>query len=198
MSDKAEDQNEESGKKSEKTQDTFTKEEVEALISDKLGALQKEYDGIQSGLQKKLDEALKAVKAEEDKGKTIEEKNAERIAALEKLNEAKDVALTKERMLGIGRKMLSDASIPEPPHVGALVGNDEETTRKNFEDFIEYEKGRTAEQNKAHDRKHGRRVTGSEDEKPDSYEALFEMTPDEIRAMDPKDVAAIIDAKMGT
>jgi len=135
---------------------------------------------------------LKVAKQKEDEGKTVEQKMAERLEALEKAKADSEKQLQRERMLGIGRKMLTDASIPEPPNVEAFVGDDEETTKARFESFIEYQKGVVAEQNKAHDRANGRRVETSHKGMVPSYEQFLALSDDEQRQYSPEEVEKIL------
>ena len=175
--------------------ESFTKEQVEALINDRVSAatenLKKEYTGIQSGLQRKVNEAEEDAKRKELEGKTLEEQLMARVGALEDTNKQSASDLHHERMKAKGREILDEASIKPPVYFDRLIGNDEEETVKLVTDFVEEQKARDAERNMQYDRTHGRTVAGSQVDAPDTWAKLNDMTDEQLRAMDPREIARI-------
>ena len=175
--------------------ESFTKEQVEALINDRVTAatenLKKEYQGIQSGLQRKVNETEEAARLKELEGKTLEEQLMARVGALEDTNKQSASDLHHERMKAKGREILDEASIKPPVYFDRLIGKDEEETVKLVTDFVEEQKARDAERNMQYDRTHGRTVAGSQVDPPDSWAKLNDMTDEQLKAMDPREIARI-------
>ncbi len=191
------DQNQdESGKKEP---ESFTKEQVESLIKERLETaieaatvdLKKEYQGIQSGLQRKVNEAEESARQKELEGKTVEEQLMARVGALEETNTESASDLHHERMKAKGREILDEASIKPPTYFDRLIGKDEEETVKLVTDFVEEQQGRDAERNKEYDRNHGRIVGGGTADAPDAWAKLGELTEQQLQALGPKEVVRL-------
>ena len=175
--------------------ESFTKEQVATLVEDQVKAatelLRKEYTGIQSGLQRKVKEAEEDAKRKELEGKTLEEQLMARVGALEDTNKQSASDLHHERMKAKGREILDEASIKPPVYFDRLIGNDEEETVKLVTDFVEEQKARDAERNMQYDRTHGRTVAGSQVDPPDSWAKLNDLTDEQLKSMDPREIARI-------
>ena len=155
---------------------TVTREQFEDL--------QKKFESVlaaQSGSDKKVAELQKALndeRAEKEKAKKTE---AERLAELEQKWQAAEQQATRERLKGVARDLLTEAGIKTNAKLlERLVGADAEETQDFVKTYIEDVETNRAELAKKFDRQNGRKVAGSEDEKPNSYDALLELPPSEL------------------
>lgn len=170
-------------------------EKVQTVTREQFDDLQKRLEQItaaQSGSDKKVAELTKAL-TEERKAKESTAKTAEqRIAELEQKWRAADDAARRADLRARARDLLEASGVRAPKYLDRLIGNDEEETIRNVGLFIEDEKERVAERNKEFDREHGRTVSGPTRDVPSSYDKLLEMSDEELKRMNPKEVAAII------
>ena len=170
------------------------KTKEQAVMAEQLAELQKKLDAItatQSGSDRKVQELTAALTAAKAEKETVAKTDAERIAELEHKADAAESAAARERLRTYARSLLDDASIKPPRYFDRLIGNDEEETKKWVLDFVEEEKERTAERNQQHDSSNGRVVTGPEKKLPDTWEALSQMSEEELTRLGATEVARL-------
>jgi hypothetical protein len=195
----AEDQNhdqntEESGNEEDQT---FTKEQAEKLAADAVAkateSLKKEYGGIQSGLQKTVNEKDAELKKLREAQMSDEEKwKAEMEETRRLINEEKSLRIKAENK-SVAQTLLNEAGLKVSQKLlDRLVADDVEQTKEFVSAYIETAKELTAEANKAHDRANGRRIeTVHKDGGKVSYDQLREMSDDEIKQFSPEEIAKI-------
>lgn len=135
-------------------QERFTKDEVESLINEKIEAIRKEYTGIQSGLQRKLNETEKRLQEKEAEGKSLEEQTADRVAKLEQDLVERDRLRQQAELRAYATELLAADGV-KTKLLDRLIGEDRESTERLVTGYLEERKEQIASERKAWDARHG-------------------------------------------
>lgn len=118
-------------------------EEKQTVTIEQFEELTKKYESLmktQSGSDAKVTDLLRQQKQEAldraNEKKTLEQKNADELAALnERLNKSEAAEAYASNVILV-RQKLTDAGLPVPRGINTLVGKTEEETLKYVEDYI--------------------------------------------------------------
>lgn len=143
-----------------------TQQEAQTVSAEQFAELQKQLEETrkaQSGSDRRVQELTQMLeqreqKAEEEK-KSLEEKNAERMAQLEEKfqNSEREKQMAFQR--SIAMEMLGEVGLKSPQYLDRLIGDDEAQTRELIQSYIDDKQAAKFEGKEEVAKKHGRTVT---------------------------------------
>ena len=193
----AEDQAPESGAEATEAESTESGGEDQTVTREQfekeLAALKKQYESEAkkeiAGLNRKVSELTQAKKDAEDAGKSELQKLQERMDEI-------DREKAELRMVALREKAARTAGL-DPKYDHLITGTDEQSIGKSVELLVQFKQEAVTEATKKHDRENGRTVSGPARDAPTSYDRLQEMSEDQLKSMNPRDIARIIEEAAG-
>jgi len=171
-------------------------EEKQAVSAEQLEQLTAQLDAIkkaQAGSDKKVQELTEALRAKEEEASTVKKSAEEQIAEIRESLQKAEAEKERERLKGRAREMLDEQGLKAAPIVlERLVGTSEDETKELVEAFSAYMKDTLSENRMEYDRDHGRTVSGPKRDAPTSYDNLLDMSEEQMKSLDPRDIANII------